>query len=114
MRLGTSVVVALVVAASVACDHVDTGGVTGPVRDATVTMPSNNTFFPGTVSVPVGGKVLWVGSGVTHNVIFFDANAPAGCNAWSIGDCLLTFPNAGTFGYVCSLHNNMDGIVTVQ
>lgn len=105
---------ALVVAASLACDTVDSGGVTGPVRNVDVTMPGN-FFLPEQVTVPVGGKVLWVGSGTEHNVAFSAVpDAPGGCVRWSFGDCLRTFPVAGTYDYQCTLHPGMIGRVTVQ
>jgi plastocyanin len=113
VRFRLSVAVALVVVASVACDTVDSAGITGPVRDKTITMPGN-TFDPDVVTIPVGGKVLWVGSGVVHNVAFGSPDAPSGCGNWSFGDCLRTFPVAGIFDYLCTLHPGMVGRVTVQ
>ena len=112
MRFPASLAVALVVVASVACDNTSTNGVFTQ-RDATVTM-IGNSFDPVAVTVPVNGKVLWVGSGTTHNVAFGSADAPSGCGNWSIGDCLRTFPTAGIFDYVCTLHSGMAGRVTVQ
>jgi plastocyanin len=112
VRLRVIVAVALVMAVSVACDETSTNGVFTE-RDATVVMPGN-TFSPVSVTIPVGGKVLWVGSGVVHNVVFGSPDAPSGCGNWAIGDCLRTFPEAGIFDYVCSLHSGMVGRVTVE
>jgi plastocyanin len=106
------VAVAFVVAASVACDKTSTGGVFVE-RDETIVMPGN-TFSPDAVTIPVGGKVLWVGSGVVHNVVFGSPDAPSGCGNWAIGDCLRTFPVAGIFDYVCTLHSGMFGRVTAE
>ena len=115
MRFRMSAAMALVVAASLACDTVDTGGVAGPVRDVDVTTP-NNTFLPDAVTIPVGGRVMWVGSGVEHNVNFggVQPDAPSGCGRWSFGDCIRQFPVAGTFNYNCTFHPGMVGRVTVQ
>ena len=114
MRFRVILAVALVGAVSVACDDKSTGGITGPERDATVTM-GENYFAPRDVTIPVGGKVLWVYSGVRHNVDFgAQANAPSGCGTFSVGQCLRTFPTAGFFGYDCTLHAGMVGSVTVQ
>ena len=115
MRFRENVVVALVViAASVACDATDTGGVTSPMRDATVTM-GTNFFTPSAVTIPVGGKVLWVYPGSVHNVNFGGVpNAPGGCGNFVVGDCLLQFNVAGRFFYNCTLHPGMDGVVSVE
>ena len=112
MRFRVIMAVALVVAVSVACDETSTNGVFTE-RDATVVMPGN-AFSPLTVTVPVGGKVLWVGSGTVHNVAFGSPDAPSGCPNWSIGDCLRTFPVAGIFDYICTLHPGMAGRVTAE
>ena len=113
MRFRVSAVVALVVVASAACDETSTGGAPSPERDVTISMPGN-TFSPMGVTVPIGGKVLWVGSGTTHNVAFLVTDGPSGCSNWSIGDCLRTFPTAGTYPYTCTLHPGMDGVVSVH
>ena len=116
MRFRVSAVVALIVAASVACDETSTGGAPSPERDATIVMPGLS-FSPDAVTIPVGGKVLWVGSGVIHNVYFGGApGSPGGCGDWSIGDCLRQFNVAGSYGYICTIpgHGSMFGVVTVQ
>jgi plastocyanin len=107
--------VALVVAASVACDNTATNGVFTE-RDATIVMPGLS-FSPDAVTIPVGGKVLWVGSGVIHNVAFGSTpGAPGGCPNWSVGDCLRQFDVAGAFGYVCTIpgHGSMVGLIRVE
>ena len=115
MRFRVSALVALVVMAGVACDETSTNGVVTE-RDATITMPGLS-FSPSAVTIPVGGRVLWVGSGITHNVSFGGApDAPGGCGNWSVGDCLRQFNVAGSFGYICTIpgHGSMVGVVTVQ
>ena len=109
--------VALVVVASAACDETSTGGVPSPERDATVTMPGPEfPFSPPGVTIPLGGKVLWAGSGITHNVAFGSPDAPPGCPNWSFGDCIRQFNVAGVYSYGCTIsgHSSMVGVVTVQ
>ena len=57
MRFGASAVVALVVAASLACDEQTTGG--GVPTVTTVTVADNN-FSPGGATVAVGDTVRWI------------------------------------------------------
>ena len=115
MRFRMSAAVALaVIVVSVACDETTTGGVPSPMRDATVTM-GTNFFTPNAVTIPVGGKVLWVYPGSVHNVNFGGVQgAPGGCGNFVVGDCLRQFDVAGQFFYNCTLHPGMDGVVSVQ
>ncbi len=116
VRFRVSAMVALVLVASVACDETSTGGAPSPTRDATITMPGLS-YSPSAVTIPVGGRVLWVGSGIIHNVNFGGVpDAPGGCSNWSFGDCLLQFNVAGSFNYICTIpgHGSMFGTVTVN
>ena len=80
----------------------------------TVTTPGV-TFSPQTVTIQAGGTVTWQISGSRHNVTFSGA-APTGGNIPDTDGQSVsrTFPNAGTYDYVCTRHNGMSGRVVVQ
>ena len=113
MRLRAGLGVALVVAASVACDTRSTG-----VASTTATVSIGDNFFnPASLTIAVGDTVQWVwGGGAGHEVRFnAAAGAPANCPLTGLGVCARVFPQAGTFGYYCSPHlPGMVGQVTVQ
>ncbi len=110
------------------------GGTTGGTPTAgqnTVTL-SDNSFNPGSITVPVGTTVTWAwptcsdntggyggyggygSSCVAHNVTFDDgSNIQSGSQ--SDGTFTRTFASKGTFNYHCSIHGaGMSGKVTVQ
>jgi plastocyanin len=74
----------------------------------------NNLFDPTPVEVPVNGTVTWVwnSGGVEHNVTF--QSGPSSGNR-SSGSFPRTFPSAGSFAYVCTIHatEGMSGVVSV-
>ena len=76
----------------------------------------NNSFSPTTVSVKKGGKVVWkwTQGGVPHNVT--PANGSPGSKTSSKKGYTFTktFPKAGTFKYVCTLHSSMKMTVKVS
>ena len=73
----------------------------------------DNFFNPSSTTVAVGGQVTWTwGGSATHNVTF-----SAGTNSGnqSSGTFDRTFPAAGSFDYLCTIHGAaMSGTVTVQ
>ncbi|HEY5939462.1 MAG TPA: plastocyanin/azurin family copper-binding protein [Gemmatimonadales bacterium] len=74
----------------------------------------NNLFAPATLQVPVNSTVMWEWSsgGVDHNVTF--ETGPSSGNR-SSGTFERTFPTAGTFAYICTIHGAqvMSGVVNV-
>ena len=87
----------------------------------------DQSFAPGTVTVPVGTTVTWQwaactdnGYGgyagcVSHNVTFDDGSNVASATQ-SSGTFSRTFASAGTFKYHCTIHgaNVMSGQVVVK
>jgi plastocyanin len=72
----------------------------------------NNVFTPGVVTVRKGGTVTWTwrSDGRPHNV-----SSPGFASAIiSKGTYRRTFTEAGVFPYVCTLHDNMEGSVSVR
>jgi plastocyanin len=71
-------------------------------------------FDPATVTVNVGDSVTWTNQDSTaHTATAGDGSFDTG----SIGagqTATVTFDSAGTFAYVCSIHPQMAGTVTVQ
>lgn len=71
------------------------------------------TFSPGNVTIAAGGSVTWVNDDdrdhtVTATSGGFDSGTMAPGASWS-----RTFPAAGTFPYLCAIHPDMTGTVTV-
>lgn len=96
---------------------------TTPVASAIVAMnsasdgygSSSNTFAPSDVYIVRDGTVTWNNStGITHNVTFSAASAPANIPSFASGSQERTFNTSGTFNYTCSLHAGMSGTVRVQ
>lgn len=109
-----SAALAGVVALGAACDNPGGVGTQFPEADATVYI-RDNYFDDDNVTIPAGGKVLWVyAGGREHNGIFRAGDAPDNCPLAAVGLCLRTFPNAGSFVYDCTLHAGMTGVVNVN
>ena len=70
-------------------------------------------FSPASIQVPVGTTVTWTWSSspTLHNVTFTDGTTSG--NKSSSATYAKTFSTAGTFSYLCTLHN-MIGSVLVQ
>lgn len=75
------------------------------------TQPS---WVPGVVDVGAGGQVTWTSGTVAHDINFSTAGAPSNVAAWADGTEALTFPTAGTYQYVCTIHFGMAGSVRVH
>lgn len=74
----------------------------------------DNAFTPATVEVTAGDEVVWTDRGEnTHTVTFADDGPDSG-NLSSGGTFRTTFDEAGEFSYVCSIHSQMQGTVTVS
>lgn len=79
-----------------------------------VTATVSNTFDPSRVDIAAGGTVTWTFA-TLHNVTF-SSSGPTGGNIAdrSSGSESRTFPNAGDYPYVCTLHAGMSGLVVVH
>ena len=118
--VSASLLLALTVALT-ACggdDDDDDGGPTTPSAPTTATVEAGaatNTFTPPSVTIARGGTVTWTFGARPHNAAFNAVTgAPANVPTTSNAQVARTFPTAGTFPYVCTLHTGMTGSVTVQ
>ena len=80
-----------------------------------VVVVKNLAFTPASVTVPVGGRVLWkFEDGSVPHTVTADANgfgsAPNGLTSGSFDH---VFGQAGTYRYHCDFHPTMKGTVTV-
>ena len=82
----------------------------GPPAAATVQL-RDVAFLPGHVTIHVGQTVRWVwdDAPILHNVTFASFHSPT----QSTGTWSHTFTTAGTFPYRCTIHFDMNGVVTV-
>jgi plastocyanin len=69
-------------------------------------------FDPASISVPVGGSVVWTNNDAQQHT----ATAAGAFDAGAIqpgGSATVEFDTAGTFAYICSFHPFMTGTVVV-
>jgi plastocyanin len=81
-----------------------------PVAASTVTI-ANFAFSPAAATVPAATTVTWTNNdSAPHDISGGPLHSPALSQGqtWSY-----TFSKAGTYSYICSIHPNMTGSVTV-
>lgn len=87
-------------------------------QTATVVGGSDLRFAPQTVAAKVGtlALTLRIGGGVPHDLQFDDASlgTPIPVVASGSASKTYTFPRAGTYRFVCTLHPGMVGQVVVS
>jgi plastocyanin len=92
---------------------------TGPTTTVTIPTGARNltttAYAPNPVTVSRGASVTWVNNdSIAHTA---SSNDSTTFNSGTIapgGSFSMTFQNAGTFPYRCTIHPNMVGTVTVQ
>jgi plastocyanin len=74
----------------------------------------NLAFTPQTVTIPAGGTVMWkFDDTIQHTVTAQDQSFDSG--PMSGGQTFVrTFPKAGTYAYMCTIHPFMTGTVVVK
>ncbi len=89
------------------------GGPAGSVAADTVDV-KNFTFTPTTLTVAVGAKVTWkFDDAAQHTVVASDGSFKS--SALNNGQMYtFTFAKAGTYDYICSIHQYMKGKVVVK
>ncbi len=75
----------------------------------------DNFFSPSQLTINVGDTVRWMNAagGNVHNVTS-NSGAWAASQTASSFTFEVTFNQAGTFNYTCTIHSGMDGTITVQ
>ena len=95
----------------------DTAAGDGTSADAAVII-ADFSFEPASIETSTGAAVTWTNEdGVTHTVTAGEPGSPADAFDESLdsGDTAeVTFDEAGTFPYFCSIHPNMTGEVVVS
>jgi len=97
-----------------ACAAVFIVGSPAPVNAADVAVTINNfAFTPGTITVPVGTRIVWT------NQHSFTHTTTSDTSVWNSGPLTtgqsfsFTFTQPGTFAYHCSIHPSMHGTIIV-
>ena len=74
-----------------------------------------NAFSPDQTDIKAGGTVTYTWAGGPHNVTFSSPPAPvANSGDRTSGTFQVTFAQAGTYNYQCTIHAGMKGTVTVH
>ncbi|WP_280361746.1 plastocyanin/azurin family copper-binding protein [Nocardia wallacei] len=95
-------------------------GSSAPTTDApqsAVTVRVDNmAFSPASVTITVGGTVTWKFSDSAPHAVQGIGDAAMGLNSpiFRDGEWSHTFTTPGTYRYLCPLHPDMRGTVTVQ
>lgn len=94
------------------------GGSKAPAGKADVTVDMKDIkFVPKAVTVKTGGTILWTnGDQVPHNVTKEDGPGPdfASDTIEPGGDFSQKFAAAGKIPYLCTIHPNQTGTITVK
>lgn len=102
--------------AACAADDPGMGSVPDAVASVSIMKDSGvGHFHMPVVEVAVGGSVEWTNrSGVIHNVVFNDASLTSSPLFEDNETFTASFPKAGRFSYVCTIHPAMTGTVVVR
>jgi plastocyanin len=83
----------------------------GPTEQVTI---RDFAFHPPDLSIAVGTTVTWTNDdNTTHTVTGTDNDVIASPDLDQGDTYRVTFAQAGTYNYICSIHTNMTGTVTV-
>jgi|SRR5579862_1490399 len=82
--------------------------------NATVQATTTLAFVPAVVTIAAGGTVQFAFAGTGHTVQFSTSGSPANIGLTSNAAVARTFPTAGTFAYICTIHAGMSGSVVVH
>lgn len=74
----------------------------------------DNTFSPAALEVSVDDEVVWRHNGENPHTVTFADDGPDSGNLANGETYRLTFEEAGEFSYVCAIHSQMQGTVTVS
>jgi plastocyanin len=110
---GTTKITASVTAGSVTKTGFATVTAAAAPATGAVTAPAF-AFSPATIDLQAGGTVSWTNSSIPHNVVFTTAGAPEDVPDFQDGSNSRAFPTHGNFGYHCTIHQGMTGLIRVH
>ena len=73
----------------------------------------NLAFSPATITVKAGSTVVWTNDDAIQHDVTFDGGSIASSVLNHSDTFSHTFPTAGTYHYICSIHPFMHGTVIV-
>ncbi len=115
--IAVAVVVAIVVIAAVAIlamQNSPPGGTNNSGTGNSVEI-KDFAFNPGTLTVPLGTTVTWTNNDTAPHTVTFDNGPFANSTTLALGQTYsVTFDQAGTFNYHCSIHPSMVAKIIVQ
>jgi plastocyanin len=108
---------AVLALAATACS----GGAAEPAAEAAQAAAASQTvsmadlaYSPAQLEVPAGTTVTWTNDDEAPHTVTFDGDAIADSDQLEPGaDFSATFDKAGTYTYICAIHPDMKGTVTV-
>ena len=72
-------------------------------------------YAPADATVAAGSEVTWTNNDEAPHTVTFDGDAVKSSGELKTGDTFsTTFADAGTYSYLCAIHPDMKGKVTVQ
>lgn len=74
---------------------------------------TNFAFSPATLTIPVGGTVTWTNHDEEPHTVIANDGSFRSPGLDTNGSYSYTFPTAGSFDYICSIHPFMHGTVVV-
>jgi len=96
------------------CTETPASGTPAPAA-ADVPIEIKNNTFPANVDVGVGSKVTWTNMDVAPHTVSSMHGGPLKSGNFGQGESFsYTFTTAGTFMYLCDVHPDMKGQVTVK
>jgi plastocyanin len=108
------VIVIIAVAALLAMQNQPSGGTNNAGTGDSVDI-RNFAFSPATLTIPIGTTVTWTNNDTTAHTVTFDNGPFASSSNLASGQTYaVTFDQAGTFNYHCSIHPSMVAKVIVQ
>jgi len=115
VAVGTATITATLTRDAVTASGTSTVNVSAGSIPANASVTTSNTSFsPASVDILMGGTVTWNFGSTAHNVNFSGAGAPTNIATTSNASVARTFPSAGTFPYLCNIHEGMTGSVVVH
>lgn len=113
-RFSSAALVALSALALTACSTTDEPAAVAPTGPNVVTV-ADMAYSPAALTIEAGETVTWFfDDTVQHDVVGLDdASSLLNSSLMTTGEYSQTFDEPGTYEYVCTIHPNMTGTVTV-